>query len=939
VKAKEQAQSDYQNAVTNNETAAIMDHSDSENDVFLIRLGNVPAKETITVEITFVGELKHDAQSDGVRYTFPQTIAPRYGVYAYDQGYHNGNGLSAGVEGLSITVDVLMEKGSILRELQSPSHSVKVSLGRMSSTPADTHSFDPSRASASLRLVKGDHALLERDFILIVKADRLDEPRALLEGHPTVPGQRALMATLVPKFSLPPAQPEIVFVIDRSGSMSDKIFTLQEALRIFLKSLPLGICFNICSFGSNFTFLWPTSRVYDASSLNDALHFVSTISANMGGTEMQSAVVATVTNRLKGKDLEVLLLTDGQIFNQQQLFNFVRTSAADNTARFFSLAIGDAASHSLVEGIARAGNGFSQSVIEYEELNGKVVRMLKGALTPHIFDYTLEVQYDCKDDDFEVVDTDEPMSDSDTELATTETPEGSPQTTAQQPISLFDANFRGSDAELGSRQQADDKSLPNILPPRALQAPYKIPSLYPFIRTTVYLLLDPRSSHRTPQSLIFRATSKFGPLELKIPISDSGKGETIHQLASRKAMIELEEHHGWLQDASDASGNPFQQLHSETQQRIVARECQSLGIKYQVTGKYCSFVALESDASSSSEETSKPAETETQTLPVRTRHPAFGSVPSPALPRIKSRAPMLSACYAASSAPAPRPPAMGDRALCGASNARQMVQMQVSQSFARTPPPPPPPPAPGASLFGAVAQAPMQQNLCMISSPVSSFGAPSPPLSSQPAFGAFGQTQPSAQRPFGGFGQAQPSAERPFGTSSGGPFGSSTQPSTGGSLFGRASSGSNPFANLTVPTPPSMPSRKKASLIARQEPDSGDPAQLTNSSKVHALVGLQTFEGNWEWTQSLFDVLGCNMADIQVRVLHLLQVENLDTDAANILATMLATAFLLNKNSNSRSVWELVCDKAEFWVSRKLPLVGVTGQVIEAHKNEIMALV
>jgi hypothetical protein len=297
----------------------------------------------------------------------------------------------------------------------------------------------------------------------------------------------------------------------------DKIATLKEALGILVKSLPVGICFNICSFGSSFTFLWPTSRVYDASSLNDALHFVFTLSATMGGTEMQSAVVAIVTNRLKGKDLEVLLLTDGQIFNQQQLFNYVRTSAADNTARFFSLAIGDTASHSLVEGIARAGNGFSQSVIVYEELDRKVVRMLKGALTPYIFDYPLEVQYDgSDDDDFEVVDTDKPMSDSATEV-TTETPETSSQTIVQQPISLFDANVNGSDAELGSRQPADDKSLPNILPPRALQAPYKIPSLYPLIRTTVYLLLYPKSLNCTPQSRKFRATTNLGPLELHIP--------------------------------------------------------------------------------------------------------------------------------------------------------------------------------------------------------------------------------------------------------------------------------------------------------------------------------------------------------------------------------------------------------------------------------------
>jgi hypothetical protein len=182
-----------------------MDHFDSENDVFLIRLGNVAATETITVDITLVGELELDTELNGLRYTLPNSVAPRYGVHEYHYAGYNGYGFSADVQGIFVTVDVLLEKGSILRELQSPSHYVKESLGRMSSTPADAYTFDPSRASASLRLVKSDHDLFERDFVLVVKAGGLDNPRALLETHLTLPGQRDLMATLVPKFGLPPA--------------------------------------------------------------------------------------------------------------------------------------------------------------------------------------------------------------------------------------------------------------------------------------------------------------------------------------------------------------------------------------------------------------------------------------------------------------------------------------------------------------------------------------------------------------------------------------------------------------------------------------------------------------------------------------------------------------------------------------------------------------
>ena len=69
-------------------------------------------------------------------------------------------------------------------------------------------------------------------------------------------------------------------------------------------------------------------------------------------------------------------------------------------------------SHSLIEGVARAGNGFSQAVAEGEKMDQKVVRMLKGALSPHVNDYTLEVKYTEKkktvdadegDDDYEII--------------------------------------------------------------------------------------------------------------------------------------------------------------------------------------------------------------------------------------------------------------------------------------------------------------------------------------------------------------------------------------------------------------------------------------------------------------------------------------------------------------------------------------------------------
>lgn len=596
VKTKKKANQDYTDAVSKGQSAAIFDHSESASDVFTIRLGNVPAGEQVVVNLTFVGELKQDVQADGVRYTIPNSIAPRYGGQEKDFLSSLMPSRQAQNQGISIVVDVLMEKPSVIREIQSPSHPIKVSLGRISS---DTSSvFEPHQASARLQISKGN-AMLERDFIIVVNSDGQDQPHALLEEHPTIPGQKALLTTLVPKFNLPPIQPEIVFVIDQSGSMIDKIPTLQSALRAFLKSLPVGICFNICSFGSSFSFLWDKSIPYDKSSLDNAMLFVEDIGANMGGTEMQGAVEAAVGKRLKGKQLEVMILTDGEIWDQDDMFSFVRKSAADNKTRFFSLGIGDAASHSLIEGIAKAGNGFSQSVIVYEELSKKVVRMLKGALSPHIYDYKIDVEYDAETESgFEMIDSETEVSGSDTSAKKDD--EKKPiQPSEKAPISLFDPSYK--EPEIKSVHNLSEK-LPNLSTPDLVQAPCKIPTLYPHVRTTICILMSPQLA-RNPQALILRASSEHGPLLLKIPIQNIGKGETIHQVASRKAVIELEEGHGWINDARDSNGIRIKNYHPDMIQKIATRECQTLGIKYQVTGKHCSFVALEQKGDGSWEET------------------------------------------------------------------------------------------------------------------------------------------------------------------------------------------------------------------------------------------------------------------------------------------------------------------------------------------------
>ncbi|KAJ9293738.1 hypothetical protein DTO271G3_7620 [Paecilomyces variotii] len=998
VKERQQASAEYNQAVELGQTAGLLEQMTDASDVFRTKLGNIPADSKVVVAITYVGELRQDGQTNGVRFAIPSVIAPRYGNVGDDQGAPSST-WSGLVQrgGLAITVDVIMEKGSVIRGLQSTSHPLAISLGRTSRSPESV--FEPHQASATLSLRKGQ-VLLERDFVMVVNAEGQDQPVAFLETHPSIPNQRALMTSLVPKFGLPDNTPEIVFVIDRSGSMASNIPTLQSALRVFLKSLPVGVMFNICSFGSSYSFMWHRSKDLDAACLDAALNYVNTIESNMGGTEMYQAVDATLKNRFKDKELEVLLLTDGDIWEQNKLFSLINEASKENTVRFFPLGMGSGASSSLVEGIARAGNGFSQFVLENEELDKKVIRMLKGALTPHIKDFSLEVEYAAvdNDDDFEMVDAANtiPMVDS-TESTNGHSKGEKSKEKPTEPISLFDNSYQEPELKMGNGKLPltdRSKDLPTIPVPNVLQAPGKIPSLFPFIRSNIYIIFSPETAGKTPKDLVFRGTSKYGPLSLRIPIQDTGIGEMVHQLAAKRAVLELEEGRGWLLNAKTADGNLVRDVCDSKWENIVARECVRLGTKFQIAGRWCSFVALQND----------------------------NSMNTPDLQ-----------CHISSTGSANAPTAFGTR---GGGSGRflhggrgggisqgqlHMQPMQMAQhatlrpfeSFSSRGTYVPPHGRADFGSFGNNGKSPVTGSssfgtplACCASTPrttlfsgsstlpnnhgVPFFGSPSN-SNSGPLFGSASQSpSPRNSSLFGGFPQTSqlspatgfpPSQGAPlFGSSnlSRSPFGSPSTPNTRNSLFpsgqslfpagatlhGTPASSSSPHENLTdtnltdnsnhsgrglAPQTAYKPLRPRCA-VGSYDVSPSAPSAPRATDKVHQIIDLQAFEGSWDWTAQLLQILGLDHAKVEPKLEEELNAASekyglgnhedffFDNTISRLLATLLVRTFLEEKASDRKEIWELVDKKAAKWFEQALQSMGPDAAPFRDLKDVISCL-
>ncbi|KAF5248428.1 hypothetical protein FANTH_5926 [Fusarium anthophilum] len=920
VKERQKAQQVYNEAKAKGQTVGLFKQSLEAADTFTTTIGNVPAGEKVQVDITYLGELKHDAQVDGLRFTIPTQIVPRYGDF---ESLPSSNVVQK--EGISFTIDAEMPDGSAIKSIQSPSHPLSVEIG----TTSTTKSQDPSLQRASATLQQGT-TYLEQDFVVQVVATKLGEPSAILETHPTIPNQRAIMTTLVPKFKLPAEKPEIVFICDRSGSMGGQIPGLKTALQIFLKSLPIGVKFNICSFGSHFSFLWDRSQSYSQETLDKAVQHVETFDSDYGGTEMYQPFEATFQKRYKDMNLEVFLLTDGEIWDQDRLFQLINKEVADSkgAARVFSLGIGAGASTSLIEGIARAGNGFSQTVADDEKMDKKVVRMLRGALFPHISDYSLEVKYDKEDssteDDFELI---EKVVDA-LKIDTVQDEEKTKEVEApKKPISLFDASANNDDdTEMADAPDVDSKfdHLPTVSSPRYLQTPGTIPPLFPFNRTTVYVLLSEDTPSQQPKSVILRGTSSHGPLELEIPITVvAEKDSVIHQLAARKEVKELEEGRGWLKHAKDSDGKLLTEKYDGHFSDMVEREAVRLGVKYQVGGKWCSFIAVEDNGNElrrGEVQEAVPDENREQHNMPQMMTTRFGA-PS-------NRKPFLSFLSRARSSNQPDTRSTGGFGSFG--GASLSSSGTPPQALGRG----------GGGLFGS-------------SRPSNAGG------------GLFGNSNAQASSFAAG---SSASYVNPFAAAPGGSF------STQGSLFGSApppppAAPALPIAQVMPPAPPvaavdegllneyGIEMDQAAAMPLEEAEESGEdmgfglfdagpsaPAPAASSylssmpappittgpktkavsdmEPMQALTSLQTFAGSWSWSSDLERVLGVTSDQVSKLTLPASVKDHSDKD--DVVATACAVLFFKKKLQEEMDTWEMLVEKAEGWLEVNIGEEGVS---------------
>lgn len=350
VMAKKQAESDYEDAITDGNSAIMLERAD--NGICTINVGNLLAGERAELRYRFSQLLNW--QQDSLRITLPTTMAPRY-----------GDPIKTGWQPHQITPHSLLAEYpfSLALDIEQPLSRALIE--------CPSHDVSITRNDEVARVTLGSkEAWLDRDFILNLTLQNVAKDAgqyapdgehhvALVSFSPEIPGNKISSAC-------------IKVVVDCSGSMNgDSIKQARVGLLRILDNLRESDTFNIVRFGDTACAYFPKCVFATKSNLNQAREAVETMEADLGGTEMGAALkFAYALKDESDRPASILLITDGEVYQHEDIIQKAKSSKH----RIFTVGVGSSVAESFIRNIACSTGGAAELVSPNEGMAETIYR-------------------------------------------------------------------------------------------------------------------------------------------------------------------------------------------------------------------------------------------------------------------------------------------------------------------------------------------------------------------------------------------------------------------------------------------------------------------------------------------------------------------------------------------------------------------------------------
>ena len=353
IRERQEAEQIYKEARRQGYVASLL--TQERPNVFTQRVANIEPGKQIDINIKYFSTL---AYADGwYEFVFPMVVGPRFnppgssdGVGAVGRGARGISGQSTEVQylrpgersGHDISLAVNIDAGVPIEALTCTSHIVTTSQAA------------PERATAQLCRLD---AIPNKDFVLRFKVAG-NRVRSALMTHRDARGGFFTLMLYPPETlaALKRAPMEMVFVVDRSGSMSGKpIEQARAALERGLRQLQPDDTFQIIDFSVSASQFGPVPVAATADNVRRGLAYAERLNAGGGTMMMYGLRAALGFPHDPGRLRFVCFLTDGYIGNEAEIIGETHRLLGDS--RIFSFGVGNSVNRHLLDEMARAGRG------------------------------------------------------------------------------------------------------------------------------------------------------------------------------------------------------------------------------------------------------------------------------------------------------------------------------------------------------------------------------------------------------------------------------------------------------------------------------------------------------------------------------------------------------------------------------------------------------
>ena len=348
-KEKGEAKKEYQRNIVKGNSAYMMEQE--TDNIFKISIGKIDRDEELKIKIQYID--KFEIIDNTIQILMPTLVTPRYKSKITSK-------LVYGKVDYTIDFNININKTINRKSISSSSHKINV-IDEDKTERVEVLNYD-----------------LSKDFKLNIELKNELSSNAITSKARD--SKDMIYLSFMPEIldSYEDSEKEYLFIIDVSGSMmGEKLDETKRAVIECLKQLDVGDKFNIIPFESEFEAMNIKSIEYNEENMRKAVKYINNLEP-LGGTEILDPIKFALYE--KNTDKIILLFTDGQVGNEEEIIKFVEDNV--NRSRIFPFGIDTNVNSSFIKQLAKAGNGKAELIQPKEKIDDKIIRTFARIQTP-----------------------------------------------------------------------------------------------------------------------------------------------------------------------------------------------------------------------------------------------------------------------------------------------------------------------------------------------------------------------------------------------------------------------------------------------------------------------------------------------------------------------------------------------------------------------------